>query len=114
MQYCFTWENCARGQYRVKLAMTEDKPTIKPFAEASWADLDDSLLPAEISLELLEVLHKRWVTILRSLSSVDREREIKHPDIGLLTINQLIVLYAWHGNHHLAHMTSFISRMESN
>ncbi|MDR3539720.1 MAG: putative metal-dependent hydrolase [Desulfosporosinus sp.] len=99
---------------RVKLALTEDKPTIKPFAEVLWADLDDSRLPVEISLELLEVLHKRWVTILRSLSSLDRQREIKHPDIGLLTINQLIGLYAWHGNHHLAHITSFISRLETN
>jgi len=99
---------------RVKLAITEDKPTIKPFEEALWAELDDSLIPVEISIKLLEALHERWVILLRSLSALDRARELNHPDIGLLAINQLIALYAWHGNHHLAHITSFISRMESN
>lgn len=97
---------------RVKLAITEDKPTIKPFEEALWAELDDSLIPVEISIKLLEALHERWVILFRSLSALDRVRELNHPDIGLLTINQLIGLYAWHGNHHLAHITSYKCRIE--
>ncbi|GEM_PF-36077 len=98
---------------RVKLAMTEDKPTIKPYAEALWAGLDDSQLPVELSTKLLEGLHKRWAILLRSLSSSGLERELIHPDIGLLTIKKLIDLYAWHGNHHLAQITAAISRMTS-
>lgn len=98
---------------RTKLAMTEDNPTIKPYDEALWAELEDSQLPVEISTRLLEGLHKRWVMLLRSLSSSGLDRELIHPDIGLLTIKKLIDLYAWHGNHHLAQITTGISRMTS-
>jgi uncharacterized damage-inducible protein DinB len=98
---------------RIKLAMTEDKPTIKPYDEALWAELNDSQLPIEVSTKLLEGLHKRWVILLRSLSSSGLDRELIHPNIGLLTIKKLIDLYAWHGNHHLAQITSAISRMTS-
>ena len=99
---------------RIKLAMTEDKPTIKPYNEALWAGLNDSQLPVELSTKILEGLHKRWIILLRSLSSSGLDRELIHPDIGLLTIKKLIDLYAWHGNHHLAQITSGISRMTSN
>lgn len=95
---------------RIKLAMTEDTPTIKPYDEALWAELTDSQLPIELSTKLLEVLHKRWVILLRSLSSSGLERKLIHPDIGLLTIKKLIDLYAWHGNHHLAQISSCITR----
>ncbi|KJR49517.1 hypothetical protein UF75_0071 [Desulfosporosinus sp. I2] len=98
---------------RVKLAMTEDKPTIKPYDEVLWAELNDSQLPVELSTKLLEGLHKRLVVLLRSLSSSGLERELIHPDVGLLTIKKLIDLYAWHGNHHLAQITAGISRMTS-
>lgn len=98
---------------RIKLAMTEDKPTIKPYNEALWAGLNDSQLPVELSTKILEGLHKRWIILLRSLSSSGLDRELIHPDIGLLTIKKLIDLYAWHGNHHLAQITSVISRMTS-
>ena len=96
---------------RFKLAMTEDEPTIKPYDEALWAELDDSRLPVEISTTLLEGLHKRWVILLRSLSSSGLDRKLIHPDIGQLAIKKLIDLYAWHGSHHLAQITSGISRM---
>jgi len=96
---------------RTKLAMTEDKPTIKPYAEALWAELEDSQLPVELSTKLLEGLHKRWVTLLRSLSSSGLEWELIHPDLGTLTIKKLIALYAWHGNHHLVQITAGVSRM---
>ena len=99
---------------RIKLAMTEDKPTIKPYNEALWAGLNDSQLPVELSTKILEGLHKRWIILLRSLSSSGLDGELIHPDIGLLTIKKLIDLYAWHGNHHLAQITSGISRMTSN
>ncbi len=98
---------------RFKLAMTEDKPTIKPYDEAQWAGLEDSKLPIEASTKLLEGLHKRWVSLLRSLSSSGLERELIHPDNGVLTIKKLINLYAWHGNHHLAQISLGISRMMS-
>lgn len=96
---------------RFKLAMTEDKPTIKPYDEALWAELEDSKLPIEVSTKLLEGLHKRWVILLRSLSSSGLDRKLIHPDIGQLTIKKLIDLYAWHGNHHLVQITLSISRM---
>ncbi|HZK54547.1 MAG TPA: putative metal-dependent hydrolase [Desulfosporosinus sp.] len=96
---------------RTKLAMTEDKPTIKTYAEALWAELDDSQLPVELSTKLLEGLHKRWVTLLRTLSSSSLDRELIHPDLGILTIKKLIALYAWHGTHHLVQITSGVSRM---
>jgi len=98
---------------RVKLAMTEDKPTIKPYDEVLWAELSDSQLPVELSTKLLEGLHKRLAVLLRSLSSSGLERELIHPDVGLLTIKKLIDLYAWHGNHHLAQITAGISRITS-
>jgi len=98
---------------RIKLAMTEDKPTIKTYQEALWAELDDSQLPVELSTQLLEGLHKRWVTLLRSLSSSGLDRELIHPDLGILTIKKLIALYAWHGNHHLVQITAGVSRMAS-
>ncbi|TGE38447.1 putative metal-dependent hydrolase [Desulfosporosinus fructosivorans] len=99
---------------RIKLALTEDKPTIKPYDEALWAELNDSQLPIELSTKLLDGLHKRWVILLRSLSSSGLDRELIHPDMGLLTIKKLIDLYAWHGNHHLAQISSGIRRMTSN
>lgn len=95
---------------RIKLAMTEDKPTIKPYDEALWAELNDYQLPIELSTKLLDGLHKRWVILLRSLSSSGLDRELIHPDIGLLTIKKLIDLYAWHGKHHLAQISAGISR----
>lgn len=96
---------------RFKLAMTEDKPTIKPYDEALWAELVDSKLLIEVSTTLLEGLHKRWVVLLRSLSSAGLDRTLIHPDIGQLTIKKLVSLYAWHGSHHLAQIKLGISRM---
>jgi len=96
---------------RFKLALTEDKPTVKTFQEALWAELEDNRLPVDISLNLIEALHRRWVALVRSLSSADLEREFYHPEVGTLTLKKVLGLYAWHGNHHLAHLTSYIKRM---
>jgi uncharacterized damage-inducible protein DinB len=97
---------------RLKLALTEDDPTIRPYDEALWAGLADSRqTPVEVSLTLLESLHARWVTLLRSLSAEDFRRTFRHPEHGGgLTIDWLCALYAWHGRHHVAHVTSLRER----
>jgi hypothetical protein len=91
---------------RFKLALTEDQPTIKPYDEARWAVLADTTLPIAPSLDLLEALHFRWVRLLESMSDRDYERKFVHPESGALTLNQWLAQYAWHGRHHVAHITS--------
>lgn len=97
---------------RFKLALTEDRPTIKPYDEQRWAELPDyTLLSVESSLQFLEALHQRWCVLLRALSAADLEREFHHPESGLVKLKENIGLYAWHGNHHLAHITALGRRM---
>ena len=97
---------------RFKLALTEDEPTIKPYDEAAWAGLADSRkVPIEVSLDLLDALHLRWVALLRSMDTDDFNRGLRHPEQGrLLTLKQMLGLYAWHGRHHVAHITSLKKR----
>ncbi|MDQ0200136.1 YfiT family bacillithiol transferase [Neobacillus ginsengisoli] len=95
---------------RFKLALTEDTPTIKPYMEDKWAELPDSKLPVEISLKLLEGLHNRWVNLLRSLGPDDLEKTFLHPDSGEISLGLNIGLYAWHCQHHLAHINSLRER----
>jgi uncharacterized damage-inducible protein DinB len=98
---------------RIRLAMTEDTPTIKPYEEARWAELPDArTLPVEVSLALLEALHRRWVALLQRLDAGDGARRLRHPEHGrLMTIDELLALYAWHGEHHVAHVTGLRERM---
>ncbi|MBB2483180.1 bacillithiol transferase BstA [Bacillus sp. APMAM] len=96
---------------RMKLALTEEKPTIKPYEEGKWAELTDYSLPAEISLHLLESLHQRWAYLLRNLNKDDLVRTFIHPELGEVSIEKNIGLYASHGKHHLAHITSLCRRM---
>lgn len=96
---------------RMKLALTEEKPTIKPYDEGKWAELIDYSLPVEISLKLLESLHQRWVYLLRNLNQEELARTFIHPDLGEVSVRKNIGLYAWHGKHHLAHITSLCRRM---
>ncbi|MEK6302409.1 MAG: YfiT family bacillithiol transferase [Acidobacteriota bacterium] len=97
---------------RLRLALTEDTPTIKPYDEGRWAELDDARsAPIELSLALLESLHKRWVLLLSSLREADFARVFNHPDIGVLSIGKNTCLYCWHGKHHVAHITSLRERM---
>lgn len=92
---------------RFKLALTEDEPTIKPYQEDRWAELADSKnTPIEVSLKLLDMLHKRWVNLLRSFGAEDWNRTFRHPEIGVLTLDKTLALYAWHGRHHVAHITA--------
>jgi hypothetical protein len=95
---------------RFKLALTEETPLIKPYDEVKWAELPDYKLPIDISLSLLETLHIRWVKLLRSLSPADIEKTFMHPDSGEVSVGKNIGIYAWHGRHHLAHITSLSSR----
>lgn len=96
---------------RFKLALTETEPTIKTYEEASWADLADSReTPIDVSLALLEALHVRWAVLLRSVRSGDFARRLQHPVLGLMTLDDLAGLYAWHGRHHVAHITSLRER----
>jgi DinB superfamily len=91
---------------RFKLALTEDEPTVKPYAEDRWADLEDSrTLPIETSLVMLESLHARWVLLLQSLTAQQWKRNFKHPQLGLMPLEKNLALYAWHGRHHVAHIT---------
>ena len=90
---------------RVRLALTEDWPTIKLYDEAAWANLHDSSAPAEWSLELIESLHARWVMLLQSLNDQQWQRGFTHPENGRMTVEYTTLLYAWHSRHHLAHIT---------
>ncbi len=91
---------------RLRFALTEVEPTIKPYAEGDWARLEDAAhSPVEISVRLLESLHDRWVRLLRSLTPEDFSRTFRHPEHGVRTIDWLLFLYAWHGRHHTAHIT---------
>jgi uncharacterized damage-inducible protein DinB len=96
---------------RFKLALTEDEPTIKPYEEGLWAELADAkTTPIEPSLALLENLHRRWVLLLRSLTPPDLARKFRHPELGAVTLDENLALYAWHGCHHVAHITALRER----
>ena len=96
---------------RFKLALTEDQPTIKPCDEARWSMLADNALPVTPSLDLLEALHLRWVRLLESLSDADLQRRFLHPESGPWRLDQYLAQYAWHGRHHIAHITELRARM---
>jgi len=92
---------------RFKLALTEDEPTIKPYAEDRWADLGDvAATPTDTSLCLLDCLHQRWMKLLHSLTPEQWKRTFRHPEFGLMTLDKTLAMYAWHGRHHVAHITS--------
>ncbi|HEY2460867.1 MAG TPA: bacillithiol transferase BstA [Candidatus Acidoferrum sp.] len=91
---------------RWKLALTEDRPTIKPYDEDRWAQLPDAKNnPVEGSLTLLENLHDRWVGVLRVTKQEEFSRKFNHPEHGERTLDWMLFLYAWHGRHHTAHIT---------
>jgi uncharacterized damage-inducible protein DinB len=98
---------------RFKLALTEDQPTIKPYDETRWATLADAALPVEPSLDLLEALHVRWVRLLESMNDRNFRRTFLHPESGVLRLDQWLAQYAWHGRHHVAHITSLRGAREA-
>jgi uncharacterized damage-inducible protein DinB len=97
---------------RFKLALTEVDPTIKPYFEDRWAELADTkTTPVEVSLTLLDSLHDRWVRLLRSLTPEEWKRTFRHPELGSMPLDKTLALYAWHGTHHVAHITELRKRM---
>ena len=91
---------------RFKLAVTEENPTVRPYFEDRWAECSDSKdSEIELSLNLLDALHKRWVLFLRSLSQEDWNKTFYHPANKVtMALKEVAGLYAWHGNHHLNHI----------
>jgi len=97
---------------RFKVALTEDSPTIKTYDEARWADLPDTKsTPLEVSLVLLDSLHNRWARLLESLTPEQWNNTYRHPELGPMTLEKALALYAWHGPHHVAHVTELRKRM---
>jgi hypothetical protein len=97
---------------RFKLAVTEDSPTVKPYYEDRWAELADGAhAPIKLSLSLIEALHERWFIFLQSLQPEQFERGFIHPEHGrTMTLSYVAGMYAWHGKHHVAHITSLRER----
>ena len=96
---------------RFRLALTEDEPTIKPYDEAKWALLKDAAEPVEVSLALIDNLHHRWVVMLHAIEEGDFARTLRHPASGLMNLDTLLALYAWHSRHHEAHITRLRDRL---
>jgi uncharacterized damage-inducible protein DinB len=96
---------------RLKLTLTEAAPTIKPYDETLWAKLPDTeRVPIDVSLALLDALHIRWVSLLRSMSESEFARRYEHPETGRHDLNYFLAMYAWHGDHHTAHITTLRER----
>lgn len=97
---------------RFKLALTEDNPTVRPYEEHAWAELPDiAATPPAVSLAMLESLHIRWTILLRNLSSDQWQRTFYHPGTQRdFTLDEALVMYSWHGRHHLAHITELRKR----
>jgi len=99
------------GFIRLKLALTEDTPTIKPYDEKSWAGLSDAALPIEVSLAILDNVHARWDVINRGLTPDQFLRPFFHPEMATqMTLDAHVQLYGWHSKHHVAHITSLRRR----
>jgi hypothetical protein len=96
---------------RVKFALSQDSPTIKPYPEHLWAEMTDGKgAPIALSLDLLEALHARWVMLLCALDAAQFARTLVHPERGEMTLDDLLALYDWHSRHHTAHITELRAR----
>jgi DinB family protein len=97
---------------RFKLAVTENEPTVKTYEQQLWAELPDGKsAPIEMSLALLDSLHKRFVAFLKTVKPADFARKFRHPELGEVSLEWNLAHYAWHGRHHVAHITSLRARM---
>ena len=104
-------ESHMNAYVRLKLALTENEPTVKPYDENLWSQLPDvHETPIETSLWLLEALHRRWDVLLRAVPPADFARRLRHPEAGPMTVDNLVHHYAWHGRHHVAHITALRQR----
>jgi hypothetical protein len=90
---------------RMKFAVTEESPAIKAYEEARWAELPEAKTgPVDMSVALLESLHRRWIAFLRGLAAADFGKAYVHPELGRVTLDEAIALYAWHSRHHAGHI----------
>ncbi len=96
---------------RFRLAITEDNPTIKPYDEARWAEISDAKEPVEVSLTLIDSLHRRMVVMLRDFKPEQWKRTLVHPENGQMTLDKVLGIYGWHSKHHVAHITELRKRM---
>lgn len=97
---------------RIKLTLSEDNPVIRPYQEAEWAMQADVKLPVNISVTLLHALHLRMYTLLSEVNEEDWNRTYVHPESGQHNLWYLLGMYAWHGKHHVAHITALREREE--
>ena len=99
---------------RFKLGLTENNPTIKPYDEVAWANMKDTAnIPINVSLTLLHAMHTRWIAVLNNIKEEEWNRTVVHPEHGReMSLWYLLGLYAWHGRHHTAHVTSLRERMK--
>lgn len=99
--------------HRFKLALTEERPTIKPYKEALWAEhVDARTMPIDPSLQIIAGSHARWVVLMRAMSAADYDRAFFHPEQQReLPLSEVLELYVWHSKHHLAHITGLKARM---
>ena len=101
----------ANSYVRFRLALTEREPTIRLYDQDGWAELADARSgEIDVSLDLLEALHRRLVALLETISDQDWNRTFVHPEIGRLTLDTNLAMYAWHGRHHVAHVTGLRER----
>ncbi len=97
---------------RIRLALTENNPTIKPYEEQKWAELFDAKTSnVELSINIVKAIHERWVMLLNSLAELDFKRTFYHPENGLTSLDKYLPLYAWHGKHHAAHIITLREKM---
>jgi hypothetical protein len=98
---------------RVRIALTEPEPTVRPYDEKAWADLPDARSgPVEASLTLVEALHARWIALARTLTPEQLRIAYRHPEHSKpMVLDTTLAMYAWHGKHHVAHITSLRERM---
>jgi len=97
---------------RFKLALTEDQPTIKPYDEKLWSEIPEArTAPIEMSLDMVDALHRRWSLMLQNMTDADFERSIVHPEIGALKLKSLVAGYGWHCRHHVAQIVATRRRM---
>lgn len=107
-----TADSHANAYVRFKLGLTEEVPTVKPYDEKRWAELEDGRNgDPELSLRLLEAIHQRWTICLRAQLAEAFARELRHPEAGVMSLDVALQLYEWHGRHHVAHITRLRERM---
>jgi hypothetical protein len=99
---------------RMKVAVTENEPSIKTYDEARWAELAEAKTgPIAMSIDLLDALHRRWVAFLRALGERDYGKTYLHPELGRVAIDEAIGMYAWHCRHHTAHIEQALSQVST-